>query len=387
MAKKPTSTLPNRFQPYANQAATETAIKYGPQQTALQQAYNDTTYGYQQGLAAQKSATQSLLGALQAAPAQVDDVYADAGLTPSVLTALAASPGGSRLAAELARAKTGLVQQQAGARAGAIYQVGHLTDQYNQDVGKINTQAQALAAQSGADQSNLLDQLIGQDRSTRHDANQHAADQQFTADQNSINDANSLTKGLATGLIGQGVTPVIGPDGSVSAGGAIPGAKSSKPKKVATATHGEQNKAESEFSRALRNAQAAIGAGADPNSTLAALTTGRKAAKGQPLFDTVPVKDQYGNDTGQTKQVRRLNKDGTPATKGGKTAVDPVDPAIAQAAVDMATNGYLKPATVKALHALGYNVSNLPGVVTWNNRPKGTNVPVAPGANGQNRPG
>ena len=67
VATKKTQPLPKRFQPYANQAATEAALRYGAQEDALQSIFGQTTADYQRQAAAQDAASRSLLGSLQSA--------------------------------------------------------------------------------------------------------------------------------------------------------------------------------------------------------------------------------------------------------------------------------------------------------------------------------
>ncbi len=200
----PRASLPRRFQPLFDQASAETAVKYGPQEDALKSIFGSTTHDYRENAAAQKAAFGSYLGALQAAPAQLNQVYSDLGLSPSLLSSL--GPTGARVASELASAQVGLQQQQLGAQAGSGYQQQHLADQYQQDVGKINDQATSLERTRGTDMASLLDSLISGDRSSRHAANVAAAQQQFTADQN----AAARTQQERDALIGAGQNPDTG---------------------------------------------------------------------------------------------------------------------------------------------------------------------------------
>lgn len=356
MAAKKKTTLPQRFAPYAAQAATETAIRYGGQEDALKSIFGQTTANYQRQAQAQDAANRSLLGALQTAGVDLNRVYSDAGLTPEARAAMAGTPTGARLAGELARAQGGIQQQQLGAQAGQAYQVQHLGDLYREDVGKINDQASSLAKERGLYESSLLDQLIGTDRSTRHDANQHVKDQQFTADQNLLDNAQSQTNAT----IGAGIDP--------STGQPLPG-HGPKPKPKPKATPGEQATASTDFSLAAGNAEAMAKAGIGPDAIVKSLTKGRKAVQGKPVYEEIQQKDSTGKVIG-TKRQPKLNADGTVVTTGDKDPVDPVNPAIAQAAAEMATKGYVSPATVKELHRLGYQVRGLPGIKTTFDRPK-----------------
>jgi hypothetical protein len=373
--------LPKRFQPYADQAKTETAIRYGAQEAAFKSIFDQLTRDSGRNAQAQDTAYRSLLGSLQAAPADLSRVYSDAGLTPDVLATIGNSPTGQRLAGELARGQAGILQQQTGAQAGAAYQQQHIADQYHDDVGKLNDQASALATEKGLYRSSLLDQLIGQDRSARHDAHVEAAKQQFTADENLLD--REASRGNA--LVGAGIDP--------NTGAVLPG-HGPKPKPKPKASPHDQAIAESDFSNALTNAAAMVKGGTSAADAVKALTRGRKAAPGKPVYENVPEVDSYGNVVkGKTKRQPKLNPDGTVMTTGGRDAVDAVEPAIAQAAVEMAAQGYLSPATVKHLHDLGYKVRGLPGVKTRFDIPKPAPYPVSrpgtaadPASGGQQRP-
>lgn len=368
MAKAtPQPVLPKRYKPYVAQANTEADLRYGGQEAAFGSLFGSTRHDYQQQSAAQGAATRSLLGALAAAPADLNRVYSEAGLSPSVLAGISNSPTGQRLAGELARSQAGIQTQATGAQAGGIYQQQHLFDQYRQDVGKINDQVTAERHERGVFTSSLLDQLIGSDKAARAAAKQHLADQQFTADQNALK--NSQTE--ANALIGAGVDP--------NTGAVLPG-HGPKPKAKPQATRGEQAQAESAFSLALTSAKAAV-EGQRPskaliNDVIDQLVNGIPATKAKPgktVYEDVPVKDQFGNVTGTKRQPKLDPKTHTEITTGGdegSPAIAPVNPAIAHAAVEMATQGYLSPKTVKELHRLGYAVQGFPGVRTWRHKPK-----------------
>jgi hypothetical protein len=339
-------------------------MRYGAQEAAFKSIFDQLTRDSGRNAQAQDTAYRSLLGSLQAAPADLSRVYSDAGLTPDVLATIGNSPTGQRLAGELARGQAGILQQQTGAQAGAAYQQQHIADQYHDDVGKLNDQASALATEKGLYRSSLLDQLIGQDRSARHDAHVEAAKQQFTADQNLLDNSQSERNAI----IGQGLNP--------DTGATLPGHSGKKPGPKAS-PH-DQSVAESDFTNALTNAAAMVKGGTSAADAVKALTRGRKAAPGKPVYENVPEVDSYGNVVkGKTKRQPKLNPDGTVMTTGGRDAVDAVEPAIAQAAVEMAAQGYLSPATVKHLHDLGYKVRGLPGVKTRFDIPKPAPYPVS----------
>ena len=372
---KARNTLPDKYQPFLAQAHTSEEIRYGSQRSALQSILNQTTQDYHRSVAAQKTANLGLLGALSQQPGQLAQVYEQAGLGPSVLQAQAGNPSYGRIASELASAQAGAIQQQASARAGGQYQLNHLHDTYQGDLGKITDQALALNREAGLYESDLLGQLIGEDTKARADARQHRADQRFEARQNALGDKNSLTRGIVSGLISQGVTPVFGKDGTVSAGAPIPGAKSSRPKPGPKATPHDQSMAESDFGSAVQNALQMAKGGADLGSITRALTQGRPAVRGekpQPVFDPATGKKKIDPKTGVA-----VTTGGTP----DRPAVKGIDAAIAQAAAEQGAKGYVTSKTIKHLHHLGYSVRDFPGLVTelQHHRGQRTNQ-YAPGA-------
>lgn len=197
------NTLPRRFEPYQRQADTQTEIRYGAQETGLKSIFDRLTSDYTRQADAQRTMGMSLLGSLNTAGQDLTHTYSEAGLTPEVLAGIGNNPGGERIASELARAQAGILEQKTGALAGQQYIQGDLADKYREDVGEINTQAQALAREKGLYESSLLEQLIGEDRSRRHDANAAAAKMEFDAEQAILD--RDAAQGNA--LIGQGLIP------------------------------------------------------------------------------------------------------------------------------------------------------------------------------------
>jgi Skp family chaperone for outer membrane proteins len=376
MAKTP--QLPARFKPYLSQALTEGNIRYGAQESALGQLRSQAAHDYGQGLMAQSTATQGLLGALKLAPQQVSNAYAQAGLTSPLLQSLAqsGSPTAQRIASEQASALAGIAQQQIGAHAGQVAGVNRLTDQYNQDVGSIGTQSSALEREKGQFQQDLLDQLISSDRATRHAANQALKAQQFTANQNTAQSNAATTRSITSALIGQGITPVIDKQGNVSIGPPIPGSKAqqqNRPKGPKLATQHEQSSAQSAFGTSLSHAKQMAAGGTSVSDIVNALTAGRPAVAAR------PAKPLYDPKTGK----RMLNPDHTPATKGGSPAVSAipgVDQTVAQAVAEQAKRGYVSDATITKLHHLGYRVLDFPGLVTQTQHARHPHAGVSPNA-------
>lgn len=374
MAKAtPQPVLPKKYQPFLTQALSEGDLRYGAQEAGFKSLYSQATHDYGQQSQAQNAATRSLLGALAAAPADLNRVYSEAGLSPSVLAGISNSPTGQRLAGELARSQAGIQTQATGAQAGGIYQQQHLFDQYRQDVGKINDAASAEHHERGVFTDSLLQQLIGDDKAAKAAARQHTADQQFTADQNALNRESSQTNAL----VGAGIDP--------NTGAVLPG-HGPKPKAKPRASLTAQSNAETNFTNAVKLGNRLItGLPLNQQTRQQAediLLNGRPATKGQPVFETVT---ETVGGVKKKHQQRVLNKDGTPKMTGGTPAIPGIkDAAIVQAALDMVFNGHLSSGRVKELHDLGYRVRGLPGVKTWRDAQKDRaaagNNPYAQGA-------
>jgi hypothetical protein len=373
--------LPKRFQPLANQAATETAIRYGGQESALASVLGQLTHDYSRQSQAQADAGQSVLGALHGAGDRLTQTYSDAGLTPALLAQIGNSPTGQRLAGELASGKADLQQQLLG------------------DVGKVNSQLTSEQQERGLYQSSLLDQLISGDRSARHDANLAAAKQQHADLQAQLDRQSSL----GNALIGQGLAPVLNPDGSVTVGSALPGGKADpnapankpKPKAKPTATPQEMQQASGQFGAAIAALRTL-----DPDKTERRQDMGQYLLAGhkpQPIYMTETIPGKNGQPDKVTRRPKLSGdvvdkKTGkAPAPGTGSPLMTPAVPAtqqvLASAALDMYYNGYLSQNTIKQLHALGYKVRGLPNVKTaqdvpsYNDRVRsGTAAgPLAPG--------
>lgn len=361
--------LPRRYQPYLAQANTEADVRYGAQQSALQQLRSQAVHDFTQGLLAQHTATQGLLGQLNLAPQEISNGYAASGLTSPLLASLArsGSPTAQRIASEQASALAGIAQQRVGAQAGEVAGINHLTDTYNTDVGNINSQSSALQNERGAFTQDLLNQLIGNDRAAQQAARAEQQKEKFTASQNTAQQNAALQRSTITALLNQGLTPVIGKDGSVSIGPPIPGSKAQQQAAKAhapkRATGQQQSSAETAFGHSLSVAQQMAQGGTSVDDIVGALVSGRPARSASPGRKVyVTVKTPTG-----TKQQLKLNPDGTPMTRGGSPAV-PAIPGIpqpiAQAVAEQAANGYVSDGTIAKLHHIGYRVLDFPGLVT-----------------------
>src|ERR1044072_5532397 len=111
--------LPKRYLPFLRQARTETSIRYGQPQAALDQILKQTATLADTSLAAADTQNKSIIGALHAGAGDVSRAYSNAGLTPDVPAGAAGNPGLQRIASELASSQAGMIQQENGAVAGA----------------------------------------------------------------------------------------------------------------------------------------------------------------------------------------------------------------------------------------------------------------------------
>jgi hypothetical protein len=307
----------------------------------------------------------SVLGALKGADKGLRDVYAQSGLGPNLLSQIAGSPTGQRLAGELASNRVDVKNQLLGAQAGQQYIQQHFGDQYREDVGNINAQGSALAKEKGLFQSDLLDQLITADKAARQAARLAAAKQRH-------DDAlarQQIVASQTNALIGQGLLPDS--NGSLvplPGGKADPNAPQFKddPKRPTrgpgSASPAAQLSAGTAFSSAVSLAKGMLnGKPITPENVTAAagiLASGRPASGGQPIYRDVT------DASGHTKRVKVLNPDHTAKTTPARPKVPSFDQPIAQAAAEQAAFGYVTSGTLRKLRKLGYSVRQFPGLVT-----------------------
>jgi hypothetical protein len=365
MAKAQPQPLPSRYRPYLAQSRTETAIRYGSQESALHQIFDQTTRDYYRQATAQRDAGMSVLGALKGADKGLRDVYAQSGLGPHLLSQIADSPTGQRLAGELASNRVDVKNQLLGAQAGQQYIQQHLGDQYREDVGNINAQGTALAKEKGLFQADLLDQLITADKAARHAARLAAAKQRH-------DDAlarRQIVAAQTNALIGQGLLPNA--DGSLVP---LPGGKADPnapqfqddPKRPTrgpgSASPAAQLSASTAFSNAVSLAKGLLnGLPITPENVTGAasiLANGRPASSGQPTYRD--VKDASGH----TKRIKVIDDHGHPVMTPARPKIPSFDQPIAQAAAEQAAFGYVTSGTLGKLRKLGYSVRQFLGLVT-----------------------
>jgi len=363
--------LPKRFRPLFDQAMTQAELRYGAPEAALGTVLAQLTREYNRGTAAQTSANQTVLGALQGADQRLNQTYTDAGLTPELRAQIGNSPTGQRLAGELASNRADVQSQQLGQQQGHQYLLDKLRSDFGDDLDALSSQGMAMAKERGLFTDSLLGELISADRAARSAANAAARKQAADEAQAALDRATST----GNALIGQGITPIIGEDGSVSLGPALPGGKAdpnaNKPK-TNRATNSERKSFATDFSKALGLAQKAITGPQDKRSKSHRRATGQdimngyEGSGGETIRDTRQTIKQNGRDVPNPNYGKPLlNPDGTEQKTERIEGLDPIANQVAvQAALDIAYDGALSRETVKKLHALGIKTTDLGSVKT-----------------------
>lgn len=187
--------LPQRFRPFANQAANEAFLRFAPEWEGLNALREQSAGTMRQGITQATSAAQ-LNAALARQGAK------DFGGLPANPLPYEGAPGSSAAIAATNRGLTreGTLAMLATAANNApiagAQQVRQLTDVHADDLAKINSQRASLGGQVGAFVQGRLGSLIGEDRKSR------AA-------------VNEQKRSLENQLITSGVNP----DGSIREGG------------------------------------------------------------------------------------------------------------------------------------------------------------------------
>lgn len=158
--------------PLAARAQQATDLKYGPDLSALHQLGADTTDQYRQGVSQSRAAADSIVAGVNESSSGLADFLARAAQR-SAGTLSAVQPGAltPKLANEAALVQRNnnldlqsvaaqLANTKVRAREGAQYQGQHLYSQYQQDLGKINSQASALAGQAGSYAQSVYQSLL-----------------------------------------------------------------------------------------------------------------------------------------------------------------------------------------------------------------------------------
>lgn len=368
--KKKTTTKPKKPAPkvkvsaqaqtWANQAAMESIVRYQPQESVLEQAYNDAQQTYQQKVDAAKVFNQLQQATIAQQAPIVDQHYQAAGQQQDAANSVAQgqlaglpadSPfrqalavgvgtGISNRAGDQARAAGSFGQQAVQATQGAAFQASSAHDNLVSDLTKILAQKQDLAGQEGAFQSLTYSQLHDAASKLLHDTNIHKLD-------------NASAQGIAAGHDATSITTA-----GISAAArnkASHGKYSATGVKLQTP---EQHQKAGKQLVAARDILTAAQVNKHPHVSDAELVQqleqGAPAVKGQPIYDPTTGKKSIYKDgplKGQAKSTEDI-----PATPA-------IDPVLARAEVEMIRHGRISKHSQAALANAGYSIKQL-GLVT-----------------------
>lgn len=329
---------------FERQARRQAQLQFGPQFRALDLLLQDEQDTLATGLGAARTAQRGIVQSARQGRRDIQEIYENAGLTAVVREGLDSNPAMRRLAEEMADAEAGMVERQVLAREGTAAAIRQLVGGYQKNVRRIGQERQSLAQQKGLLRRTLVDELMGE---------QAARD--FEAGQNALDRAQDERESLRA----SGIDPETGrltPK-------ALAQQKKANAKKWLTQSQMQEQGAE--FARAQEIARTMLrAAGGKPSRKLResierALLVGRDATE-------APVYDANGVRRIEPAKIRKGGKL-VPNPRAGEQvtrrapAIDPVDPHIATAALDMVMFGRLSSSTVNMLRSLGVRVTQLPG--------------------------
>lgn len=171
MAKK----TPPKRDPFVTRAAVATAVRFGPQESAILGLLREAQARRDQGVRAAKSTAAGTISVIEKAQPQLQQTYKDAGFSgaPVPEVALPAGPasfasaqafeqaGAQRsIGRQAAAAIGGLQQQKVLAQQGATFGALQAERQYGDDRQQIGAKAQSLQDQKGAYGSQVLLGLV-----------------------------------------------------------------------------------------------------------------------------------------------------------------------------------------------------------------------------------
>lgn len=345
-----------RRQKWARQAALQTLLRFGPEESGLEELHRQAQENYQAALRTADSTAMGTIGAINRAIPEVEGIYDRAGLeasrTADTLIGSDLAGLGSvadsikagaalEVAAQLgnlrearSRALTGLREQRVGAQAGAGYAKQAAQEQLVSDLTKIMERKQGLRREKGAFTALTISQL-------EEAARKEAADFRRLTMQLGQQERNSKR------------SAGIDPDTNKP----IPGGKlDPKTKKPKNRQSNEKHlEATTKLDEALTWLKRLDPAKAERGHFAPLLATGAKqpAQKPQQVYDP---------QTGK----RQLNPDGTPKMTGGTPAreVPGVGALFASAAADVYYDGHLSRRNEKRLRLAGFSLKRL-GLPTY----------------------
>jgi hypothetical protein len=345
--------MAKRRDPYADQAAAQALVRFGPETSALTALLRAAEQSYEDRVRTAVASRRRSVGAVDAALPQVSAAYA--GAQAAVQPAFTAQGGveAGALQARLGEADALARAQLAARSVSAVEGEGAARDQalrdFRTDRGKIGDRATDLAREIGAFTTATAGDLRGAD----------------AAAQAKIDELNArLRQDERESIRSAGFDPDTG--APLPGGKADPNRDKGGGKKWASQT--VQAEAQDDIDSLRGFAEKLKAADVNRRDAAQALQTGQES---KPVFRTVQVKDRYGNVTG-TKQERVLDP---------KTGAQVMTPAVPQAksrlllaaALDVAYDGHLSRRTQKLLHDRGIKIAPL-GLMTfgqWLKTPEG----------------
>lgn len=359
---------PPKRDPYLSQAQLAGVVRFQPKYDVLLQALADAQSTRDNDIAAAKTSAQGSVKALDLAKPQVQQLYTDAGLNPSAAAAPITPPaevnfgsaaqfeqqaGQHRLGTAQARALQDLSDQRLSALAGGEYGAKAANARFASDSFKLSQQLASVGDQQGAFVANELGKLH---EAARKRALQRRG-QDITLRGQDIQQAlgtsriNATLRGqdisAATQARGQNVT-LRGQD--ISRENSIR-TNNNRNTKNRWASPAAITNAQDVSGNAVHQAQMLKASGASRREIAEILRSGSSATQ-TPVYRT--VKTNSG-----TKQVRVLNRDGTPKIKSVPGIPQVKSEALLGVAVDIAVDGHLSPYTVRKLHRAGIPVAAL----------------------------
>lgn len=370
---------------YAEQAANQSILRFGPEESVLAALLRDAEERFGTASRQAKSARQYTVAAVDAATPQLQQAYQAAGQAVSPAFTSGGGVEASALQARLAESQAQAAQQLQARRVGAYEGEGAARSQALRDLasdrGKVLQRLQDLQQEKGAFTTSTIADLVGADRKAEADA----AELQSRLDQQERNSIRS-----------SGIDPDTGQP--IPGGKLDQKAKSKSNQGRGWASQAAHTKAADMIGTAISEAQALKRAGATRAEVAEMLLSGQDVVE-QPVYRTVKLPN------GTTKQERVLWKPGEidPATgkevdasRVGtqKTRSLPAVPKIPSqlylsAALDQLFDGHLSRRTQQLLHRRGIRIEplGLTSYGTWRQgRGKVSRPGNAPGANGQLRP-
>lgn len=374
---------------WANQAAMEALVRYGPEESGLNEMQRQATTDLQTSIAQARGTAQGVVSMANAARPGVAKIYDQAGLnqarTAHTLEGDTAQLGGvansikagaaleqtvglRHLRESKASALTDLSQRAVAAKEGQTWATRKAQDDFASTIAQVLGRKIDLAREKGAFTASTLDSLLQSDMDRKQ--------------QLAIANAR-LTQSERNSLRSAGIDP--------DTGRPIPNGRLDPHRKTGSGGSGRFNatraqiaSAQDAYSQTRGLAVQLKQAGLSRADASVALLHGRDAA---PVYQTVTTKDpRTGKVT--TKQVRVLNKDGTPKTR---SAVEPAKSALLlTAALDMAYMGHLSRDTARKLRDRGLHPKQIGDVTLYSewrrNRRSRTPVEQGPMTSGSTGP-